>query len=150
MKNSIRLFLPLVILLISVSCKKNNSEPPAPAADTTPPTISLVDPTAGKSYTLGSTLHLQMDLSDNVELKSYQVVITKSQKGLQTTDWAFNNTVTIPSGKKTLAVNNNDIAIPSTVTGSQTTTGNYDMNINCWDTSNNESSKTITIVLVNN
>jgi len=149
MKRKLRLLIPLMLLMVSLSCKKNSTaEPPAPTPDTTVPTIVLTDPTPGKTLVLGTALHLQMDLSDNVELKSYKVTITKSLKGLVTSDWAYSSgTISIAAGKKTFAVNNNDITVPLTVTGNQTTTGNYDMVITCLDTSNNETSKTLTIVL---
>jgi hypothetical protein len=137
-----------MLLIISASCKKNNTtEPPVPTPDTTVPSIVLTDPTPNKTLTLGSPLHLQMDLSDNVELKSYKVTIAKSLKGVQTSDWGYTYTWTIAAGKKTFAVNHNDILIPLTVTGNQTTTGNYDMTISCLDTSGNETSKSLTIVL---
>jgi len=149
MKRKLRLLIPLMLLIISLSCKKNSTtEPPAPTPDTTVPTIVLTDPTPGKALVLGTALHLQMDLSDNVELKSYKVTISKSLKGLVTSDWAYSSgTIIISAGKKTISVNNNDITVPLTVTGNQTTTGNYDMVITCLDTSNNETSKTLTIVL---
>jgi hypothetical protein len=138
MRRELRLLFPLMLLMISLSCKKNNTaEPPVPTPDTT-----------GKTLVLGTVLHLQMDLSDNVELKSYKVTIAKSLKGLVTSDWAYNSgTIIIAAGKKTFSVNSNDITVPLTVTGNQTTTGNYDMVITCLDTSNNETSKTLTIVL---
>ncbi len=149
MKNFIKLFFPIILLIIGVSCKKNSSsEPPAPAADKTVPTISLVDPVAGKIFGLGTSLHLQMDLSDNIELKSYKVVIAKSLKGIVTSDWAFSNTWTIAAGKKSLNVSHNEITVPLTVTGNQTTTGNYDLTITCLDTSGNEASQTLAIVLI--
>ena len=149
MRRKLRLLIPLMLLMISLSCKKNSTtEPPAPTPDTTVPTIVLTDPTPGKALVLGTALHLQMDLSDNVELKSYKVTISKSLKGLVTSDWAYSSgTIIISAGKKTISVNNNDITVPLTVTGNQTTTGNYDMVITCLDTSNNETSKTLTIVL---
>jgi hypothetical protein len=149
MRREFRLLIPLVLLMISLSCKKNNtSEPPAPTPDTTVPTIVLTDPTPDKTLVLGTALHLQMDLSDNFGLKSYKVTIAKSLKGLVTSDWFYDSgIIIIAAGKKTLAVNNNDITVPLTVTGNQTTTGNYDMVITCLDTSNNETSKTLTIVL---
>lgn len=149
MKNSYKWLIPVILFMITVSCKKNNtSVPPVPTPDTTVPTISLVDPTPGKTFVLGTPMHLQMDLSDNVELKSYKVVIGKSLKGLETSDWAFSQTWTIPAGKKTFAVNHNEILVPLTFTGGkQTTTGNYDLVITCLDTSNNEASKTLTVVL---
>lgn len=149
MRREFRLLIPLMLLMISLSCKKNNTaEPPAPTPDTTVPTIVLTDPTPGKALVLGTALHLQMDLSDNVELKSYKVTIAKSLKGLVTSDWAYSSgTMTISAGKKTFTVNNNAITVPLTVTGNETTTGNYEMVITCLDTSNNETSKTLTIVL---
>jgi len=148
MKNPLILFIPIILLIIGLSCKKNSSsEPPAPAPDKTVPTISLVDPVAGKSFVLGAPLHLQMDLNDNIELKSYKVVIAKSLKGLVTSDWAYSNTWTIAAGKKTFNVSHNEITVPLTVTGNQTTTGNYDLTITCLDTSGNEASKSVAIVL---
>jgi hypothetical protein len=148
MRSLLKLIIPLMLLIISASCKKNSTtEPPLPTPDTTVPSIVLTDPTPGKILTLGSTLHLQMDLSDNIELKSYKVTIAKSLKGVQTSDWGFTQTWTIAAGKKTFVVNHNEILIPLTVTGNQTTTGNYDMVITCLDTSNNETSKSLTIVL---
>jgi hypothetical protein len=148
MKNSIKWFIPVLLLMVCLSCKKNSTtEPPVVVPDTTKPVISLVDPTVGKSYVLGAVLHLQMDLSDNVELKSYKVVIAKSLKGLQTSDWAYTNTWIIAAGKKTLPVNHNEITVPLTVTGNQTTTGNYDMTITCTDTSGNEATTSLVIVL---
>lgn len=150
MKNSCKWLITLLLLFSLFACKKSGTTdtPPVVVPDTTPPVITLTDPTAGKSVVLGAVLHLQMDLSDNVELRSYKVVITKSLKGVTYSDWAFSNTWTIPAGKKTLAVNHNEITVPLTgAGGNQTTTGNYDMTITCLDTSNNESSKTLTIAL---
>ncbi len=148
MKSKFWWFGLFVILFTLGSCKKNSDPAPVvPTPDTTVPVINLVDPTPGKSYLLGSPMHLQMDLSDNIELRSYKVVITKSLKGLTTSDWGFNQTWAIAPGNKTLTVNHNEIVIPSTVTGNQTTTGNYDVTITCLDTSNNEASKTLTVSL---
>jgi hypothetical protein len=147
MIKSLKWFLVAILLVFSFACKKSGTVTPVPTPDTTVPTISLVDPTPGKSYILGSPLHLQMDLNDNVELKSYKVTIAKSSKGLQTSDWGFSQTWTIAAGKKTFTVNNSDIIVPLTVTGNQTTTGNYDFTVTCWDTSGNQASTTLTIAL---
>ena len=139
-----------MLLFVVLACKKSGTTdtPPVVVPDTTVPVIALTDPTAGKSVILGAALHLQMDLSDNVELKSYKVVITKSLKGVSTSDWAYTNTWSIAAGKKTMAVNHNEIVVPLTgAGGNQTTTGNYDVTITCLDTSNNEASKTLSIAL---
>ena len=98
-------------------------------------------------FVLGSNLHLQMDLSDNVELKSYKVTISKSQKGVQTSDWAFTNTWILATGKKSITINHNEILVPLIVTGNQTTIGNYDMSITCTDLAGNEISTIVIIAL---
>ncbi|MEI7423344.1 MAG: DUF4625 domain-containing protein [Prolixibacteraceae bacterium] len=150
MKNSLKCLVPLMLLVVVFACKKSGTTdtPPVVVPDTTVPVITLTDPTAGKSVVLGAALHLQMDLSDNVELKSYKVVITKSLKGVSTSDWAYTNTWSIAAGKKTMAVNHNEIVVPLTgAGGNQTTTGNYDVTITCLDTSNNEASKTLSVAL---
>ncbi len=148
MNKTLKWIIPVILILIGVSCKKSNTtEPPAPKPDTTVPTINVVDPTPGKTFVLGTPLHLQLDLSDNVELKSYQVVITKSLKGVQTSDWAYNFTWTIPAGKKTQVVNHSEITVPLTVTANQTTTGNYDMTVTCLDAAGNKTNASLMIVL---
>lgn len=136
----------LILVLVS-ACKKDSDTTPVVVPDTTKPSVVLIDPTSNKVFILGSALHLQMDLSDNIELKSYKVVITKSLKGVVTSDWAFSQTWPIAAGKKTFTVNQSEIIVPLTVTGNQTTTGNYDMVITCTDTSGNESTTTIAIIL---
>lgn len=148
MKITINTLIAFLLLVVCASCNKSStSEPPPPATDTTKPVISLIDPALGKSYVLGTTLHLQMDLTDNTELKSYKVTIAKSLKGVETSDWAFSQTWVIPSGKKNLAVNHNEISVPTTVTGKQTTTGNYEMTVFCSDVAGNEASTSVTIAL---
>ena len=150
MKKSFTWLIPAVILLICIACSKKGSTtetPPVTIPDTTKPVINLIDPTVGKLFVLGSTLHLQMDLSDNVELKSYKVTISKSQKGVQTSDWAYANTWILATGKKSITINHSEILVPLTVTGNQTTTGNYDMLITCTDLAGNEMLTTVTIAL---
>jgi hypothetical protein len=150
MKNSFKWLIPVLLIFAVYSCKKSGTtDTPVVVPDTTVPLITLTDPTPGKSFVLGTALHLQMDLSDNVGLKTYKVVISKSLKGVGTSDWAYNSMeISIPAGKKTFAVNHSDIVVPLTgAGGNQTTTGNYDMTITCLDTSNNESSKSLTIAL---
>jgi hypothetical protein len=152
MKNTLKWLIPLFLLLIAFSCKKSSTTdpvvPPVVVPDTTKPVINMVDPITGKTIVLGTALHLQMDLSDNIELKSYKVVISKSLKGVTTSDWAFSQTWQIPSGKKTLAVNHNEILVPTTFTGGNSvTTGNYDMLITCTDTAGNESTTSVVVAL---
>jgi hypothetical protein len=149
MKDFLSLAYIFLLLITLSACKKSSTtEPEPPAADTVKPVVSLIDPALGKSVVLGSPLHLQMDLSDNTELKSYKVTIAKSLKGLETADWAFTQTWSVASGKKTLAVNHNEISVPTTVAGKQTTTGNYEMTVLCSDVAGNEASTSVTISLI--
>ena len=92
MRNHYKCLFIFVLTAGVFSCSKGGSSPEPPPRDTTKPVISLIDPTSNKTFTLGSLLHLQMDLSDNVELQSYKVVITKSLKGVVTSDWTFSQT----------------------------------------------------------
>ncbi len=147
MKTNFKYIFLLLALMVGITCSKKSSTTELPLPDTTKPVLSLIDPTSNKIYALGSSLHLQMDLSDNVELKSYKVTITKSLKGVLTSDWSLNQTWQIAAGKKTFTVNQSEIIVPLTVTGNQTTTGNYDLVITCADTSGNETTTTILIVL---
>ncbi|MCK9413637.1 MAG: DUF4625 domain-containing protein [Prolixibacteraceae bacterium] len=148
MKNLLKWIMPVLLVLFVVSCKKGGTTdvPPVVVPDTTKPTISIVDPTANKIITLGTAMHLQMDLSDNVELKSYKVTIAKSLKGVTTSDWAYSNTWAIPAGKKALAVNHNEILVPLTFTGNQVTLGNYDVLITCEDLAGNSATATSVVV----
>lgn len=136
----------LVFILTASSCSKDNGSE-GPLADTTKPVISLVDPTNSKIFTLGSSIHLQADLNDNDELKSYKIVIGKSMKGLQTSDWAFSQTWPITPGKKAFNINHNEIIVPLTITGNQTTTGDYYLTITCLDVTGNEGAATLSITL---
>ncbi len=140
-------FIIIILSLLLFSCKKGSNGPEPVVQDTSKPMISLTDPINNKTAIIGSALHLQMELRDNVELKSYKVVITKSLKGVATSDWTFSQTWPITAGKKTYTVIQNEITIPLTVTGNQTTTGNYDLSISCLDTSGNESLISINIIV---
>jgi len=138
-----------ILVLLLFSCSRGSNGIEETASDTSKPMINIVDPINNKTVILGSKLHLQMDLSDNVELKSYKIVIKKGQKGVATSDWAFSQTWPITSGKKTFSVNQDEIAIPLTVTGNQTTTGNYTMEISCLDSSSNESLLSLSLIVNN-
>lgn len=131
------------ILLQVFACKKVDTTLP----DSTKPVISLIDPINNKVILLGTSLALEMDLSDNKELKSYKVDIHKSLKNVDTSDWTYVNTWTIAPGKTIFKVKHSEIFIPNTFTGKNVTTGNYEMVITCTDTSGNEATTMITIII---
>ena len=143
MKSSRWVIYLFFILLQVFACKKVETTLP----DNTNPVISLIDPTNNKVILLGTSLALEMDLSDNKELKSYKVEIHKSLKNVDTSDWTYVNTWSIAAGKTNFKVKHSEILIPLTFTGKNVTTGNYEMILTCTDTSGNEATKTIIIVL---
>lgn len=148
MRRSFRWMMQVLLLVVCISCSKSTTtDTPVTTTDTTVPTISVIDPVPGFTYILGKPLHLQMNLGDNSELKTYRIRITKNLKGVQTSDWAFDQSWTLPVSSKSLSVNHNEITIPLTVAGNQTTVGNYDFTAYCTDKSGNESSVTFTIAL---
>lgn len=134
------IYLFLILLQVS-ACKKVETTLP----DNSKPVISLIDPTNNKVILLGTSLALEMDLSDNKELKSYKVEIHKSLKNVDTSDWTYVNTWTIAPGKTNFKVKHSEILVPQTFTGKNVTTGNYEMVITCSDTSGNEATTMITI-----
>ena len=104
-----KLYLPIISLLamsvfVFISCDDSDS-------DTTKPVIELHEPEEGQALKIGSEygVHFEMDLSDDVMLKSYMIEIHsnfdhhshgKSRGAGQTTDFSSTKSYDI-SGKKT-------------------------------------------------
>jgi hypothetical protein len=147
MKNQSVIIYLQFILLIGFSCSKSSSSAEPEQSDNLKPSISLIDPSSSKVILVGSALTLEMDLSDNKELKSYKVDIRKSLKNVDTSDWSYVNTWQIAAGKTSFKVKHSEISIPTTVTGKNITAGNYEMVVTCSDISGNEAMTMITISL---
>lgn len=140
------IFLLILFSLVSVSCKDSDS-------DTTKPVISLIDPADGEAIKIGGDMHLEMDLSDDVMLKSYMIEIHNnfddhshgSTRGAatngQTVNFAFNKSYDL-SGKKTAHIHHHDVVIPTNATP-----GQYHLMIYCTDASGNETYVARKIVL---
>ena len=94
-----KLYLPIISLLamsvfVFISCDDSDS-------DTTKPVIELHEPEEGQALKIGSEygVHFEMDLSDDVMLKSYMIEIHsnfdhhshgKSRGAGETIDFSFN------------------------------------------------------------
>lgn len=130
-----------------VCCDPKSGSDTTPPADNTKPVISLISPANYLVYKLGNSIALEVDFSDNQELKSYKVEIRKSLKVIETSDWVYSNSWSIPAGKTSFKAKHSEIIIPTTVTGKQTTTGNYNIVLTCYDSSGNESNTTATITI---
>lgn len=138
------------ILVISVlaffSCDKEDS-------DTTKPVIDLHEPAEGQALLIGSEkgVHFEMDLSDDVMLKSYKIDIHNNldhhshggtrAEGEGGVPFVFNRSYDV-SGKKNVHVHHHDIVIPE-----DATPGDYHLMVYCTDAAGNETHIARNIVL---
>lgn len=123
--------------LVSVSCKDSDS-------DTTKPVIALHEPEDGEEIKIGADMHLEMDLSDDVMLKSYMIEIHNNfdhhshgstraaAPSSETVNFTFNKSYDL-SGKKTAHIHHHDVVIPANATP-----GEYHLMVYCTDASGNE------------
>lgn len=142
MKN--KFYLPIIAFLamsafVFVSCDNDDS------SDTTKPLIELHEPEEGQALEIGNEhgVHLEMDLSDDVMLKSYKIEIHSnfdhhshggnSRAAGATVDFSFNKSYDI-SGQKTAHIHHYDIVIPA-----DATPGDYHLMVYCTDAAGNES-----------
>jgi hypothetical protein len=142
----------LVGLLVSIlSCSKKGNVAPVP--DTTNPTITITQPTAGQVFAVGNTITFQASFADNDKLGSYSITITKVissgmvlKNVLTPVAWSYSKSATsFTTGVKQQNITLNDITIPLLIGTSPVLTGKYDFNVSCVDGSNNSASTTIEI-----
>ena len=98
------------------SCDNDDS------SDTIKPLIELHEPEEGQALEIGNEhgVHFEMDLSDDVMLKSYKIEIHSN----------FDH----HSGQKTAHIHHHDIVIPANATA-----GDYHLMVYCTDAAGNES-----------
>jgi hypothetical protein len=123
--------------------------------DTTKPVINLLEPEDGDTLRIGEEpegIHLDMELSDDVMLKSYKVEIHSNFDGhahevpskseaSETVDFTFNKSWDV-SGLKNTDVHHHEIIVPVNATP-----GKYHMMIYCTDAAGNEAHVARNIVL---
>jgi hypothetical protein len=128
----------LVFAVFIFACNKNSE-------DDTKPVIELEEPADGDTLFVGYDLHLDMELSDNVKLKSYKIDIhsdldnhghTKSAKA--DVAWTFTKSWDV-SGMKNAHVHHHEITVPATINGSPIARGKYHFMVYCTDEAGNES-----------
>ena len=115
------------------------------SSDTTKPLIELHEPEEGQALEIGNEhgVHFEMDLSDDVMLKSYKIEIHSnfdhhshggnSRAVQETVDFSFNRSYDV-SGQKTAHIHHHDIVIPANATA-----GDYHLMVYCTDAAGNES-----------
>lgn len=147
MKAKIISAVALGALLLSASiftaCDKDDS-------DVTPPVIKLAEPENGDSLLIGDAhgVHLEMDLSDNVMLKSYKIDVhnnfdnhSHTKAGDGTKAYSFSKEYDL-TGKREAHIHHHDIKIPE-----DATPGRYHLVIYCTDAAGNEAHVAHDIVL---
>lgn len=151
-----KFYLPIICLLalstsVFISCDKDED------SDTTKPVILLNEPEEGQALQIGNLkgMHFDMDLSDDVMLKSYKIEIhnnfdnhphsrgNAAVNAEETVDFIFNRSYDV-SGQKNAHIHHHDIKIPANATP-----GAYHLMVYCTDAAGNESHIARNIVLSN-
>lgn len=128
------------------SCSKDDN-------DTTPPVILLIEPADDDTLFIGHGVHLDMELSDDVKLKSYKIDIHSNLDGHDHTKsamadvaWSFSKSWDV-SGLRNTDIHHHEIVVPTEINGSPIASGDYHFAVYCTDEAGNES-KVITDVVV--
>ena len=115
--------------------------------------INLIEPEDGEVFKIGDGhgIHFDIELSDDVMLKSYKVEIHSNFDGhvhsmttrstSETVDFTFNKSWDL-SGQKNVSIHHHEIVIPENATP-----GAYHMMVYCTDAAGNESHVARSIVL---
>lgn len=116
--------------------------------DTQKPVIQLNAPVEGDVLKIGADIHLDMDLSDNDELRSCKINIHSAEGHSHNTKASsvdiFNKSWDV-SGQKNVHIHHHEIIIPE-----DTPEGDYHFMVYCTDASGNESHVVRTIELSHN
>ncbi|GHU88917.1 hypothetical protein FACS1894155_04770 [Bacteroidia bacterium] len=140
--------LMAISFVIFSSCDRDND------SDTTKPVINLIEPEEGATLKIGDEhgIHFELELSDNMILKSYKADIHPNFDGhghsaplkstsSETVDFHFNKSWDVP-GQKNVNIHHHEIVIPANATP-----GNYHLMIYCTDAAGNESYLARNIIL---
>ena len=147
----------LLTASVITGCKKKDTTvTPVVVPDTTKPTITITQPTAGQVFTIGNTISFQASFSDNELLKTYDITISKvvtSGMILKVVPtpvaWSYSKIATsFNTGVKTQAITLSDIVIPTIINSSPVATGKYNFKVTCTDGSNN-TAETILEITIN-
>ncbi|MDR1182005.1 MAG: DUF4625 domain-containing protein [Bacteroidales bacterium] len=131
--------LMAISFVVFSSCDKDDD------GDTIKPVINLIEPEEDATLKIGDDygVHFDLELSDDVMLKSYKVDIHPNFDGhvhsamlksvsSETVDFTFNKSWDV-SGQKNADIHHHEIKIPANATP-----GNYHMMIYCTDAAGNE------------
>jgi len=151
MINKIKFLFFISLLLATLwDCKKGE---PAPVPDTTKPTITIAQPTAGQIFVAGNTIPFKATFSDNDLLKSYEIAVSKVStsalilKNVPTSvPFSYvKSSTSFTAGVRQQEIDLSDIVIPANTATTITTPGKYNFKVNCVDGSNNSTETTVEI-----
>ena len=153
MKKKSVLALALALAAFTTSCTND-------VKDTTKPTITLHEPAEGDTLFIGHEVHLDVELSDDVKLKSYKVDIHSNfdghghavkplySKSATSTEvaWSFSKSWDV-SDKKNADIHIHEIMVPESINGSPIAKGNYHFSVYVTDQAGNESKVIVGVVV---
>lgn len=145
MKQISVLLIAMAFIAFISSCEKEN--------DTTKPVILLHEPADDDTLFIGHEVHLEMELSDDVKLKSYKVDIHSNLDGHSHTKsamadvaWSFSKSWDI-SGLRNTGIHHHEIEVPTTINGSPIAKGDYHFSVYVTDEAGNESKVIVDVIV---
>jgi len=130
----------LAVVFFATSCEKEEN-------DTQKPVITVEGPEQNEVLYIGSGIHLEVEFTDDTELKSYKVDIHsnfdghthKSTNSEDTIAWSFQKSWNFDAGQKNAHVHHHEIVVPHEYNGNDISQGIYHFMIYCTDAAGNES-----------
>jgi len=145
MKQISVLLIAMAFIAFISSCEKEN--------DTTKPVIVLLEPADDDTLFIGHEVHLEMELSDDVKLKSYKVDVHSNLDGHSHTKsamadvaWSFSKSWDV-SGLRNTDIHHHEIEVPTTINGSPIAKGDYHFSFFVTDEAGNESKVIVDVIV---
>ena len=149
MKKTIVFVASLFTVALFIACKDE-------VKDVVKPTINLHEPADHDTLFVGHEVHLDMELSDDVKLKSYKVDIHSNLDGhshanVKQADakaWVYTKVWDL-SGLRNTDIHHHDIVVPDSIDGSPIAKGSYHFSVQVLDEAGNESKVFVDVVVAN-
>lgn len=146
MKTKNTLILLVIVPFISfISCTKDSME----AKDTIAPVMTMEEPMEGQTLYTGDEFHMEMDLTDNLELMKCEVTITADSVQMKSTlhndePWAFTNTFPLSGASGRI---HEHVIVPDTIGHAPIAKGRYLYVAKCFDKAGNVSKEEVKVYI---